>query len=175
MKWVYSEGGPLIVVADSELHLWNGCTKEYEPQDDEPDDYGRACSVDEYVGAIPVGAYDALILGDEPMQTAWSERDAGKCFWFIRWVYADSEEDIMRALDLVDDAMFSKDSIAVEFGSSRVCLFDSALSGVDAWELDETSPYAAKIDLPGSRFSVETAEAVFGDTTSLVIHRLLLT
>lgn len=63
-------GGPLIVIPVSALASWRGCIESGVIVGDAsaPDDYDRACAVDELAGVIAVGdnGAQALVLADEP-------------------------------------------------------------------------------------------------------------
>lgn len=78
LKWVASEGGPLILISDKSKNLWSGILKrssylanKIEEADDFLDadeaDYGKACLVQDYLGVVNVGNDTALVLGDEPL------------------------------------------------------------------------------------------------------------
>ncbi|MDX3771767.1 MULTISPECIES: Imm21 family immunity protein [unclassified Streptomyces] len=62
LTWLETEGGPFIVVPRSALVHWLGTEGDYD----------RACEVMDLVGvlALPDGA-EALVLGDEPLSTAY--------------------------------------------------------------------------------------------------------
>ncbi len=61
MKWISSEGGPLVLMNLKSLHLWKGI---------DSDDYGWACSENDYINVLDVSNSSALVLGDESNQTA---------------------------------------------------------------------------------------------------------
>lgn len=75
LVWVESMGGPLIVVPVSALAAWRGCTETGVIAGDAtaPDDYDRACAVDDPVGVIAVGdsGTQALVLADEPATSCY--------------------------------------------------------------------------------------------------------
>jgi hypothetical protein len=69
-----------------------------------PDDYDRACAVDDLAGGVTVGenGAQALVLADEPTTSCYlSEHRA-----FLRWLAADSEAGLRAAAKavLVDPA-----------------------------------------------------------------------
>lgn len=64
-----------------------------------PDDYDRACAVDDLAGVITVGdnGAQALVLADEPATSCYlPERGA-----FLRWLAADSEAGLKAAAEAV--------------------------------------------------------------------------
>lgn len=94
-------GGPLIAIPVSALPAWRGCQEDgiVLSDGDTPDDYDRACEVDELAGVIEVGAdgAQALVLADEPATSCFlSEQRV-----FLRWLGADSEADLIAAAEAV--------------------------------------------------------------------------
>ncbi|MGW2593604.1 Imm21 family immunity protein [Streptomyces sp. NPDC001515] len=92
-------GGPLIVIPVSALDAWRGCTESGMVVGDgvDPDDYDRACAVDDLAGAIAVGGdgVQALVLGDEPATTCYMPEH----HVFLRWLAADSETGLKAAAE----------------------------------------------------------------------------
>ncbi|WP_167521347.1 Imm21 family immunity protein [Microbispora triticiradicis] len=62
LTWVSTLGGPHILVPRSALPYWHGAPVDY-PEDE--GDYGRACSVQSYIGLIDVGPSQALVVAGE--------------------------------------------------------------------------------------------------------------
>ncbi|WP_327043609.1 immunity 21 family protein [Microbispora sp. NBC_01189] len=62
LTWVSTLGGPHILVPQSVLSYWHGAPVDY-PEDE--GDYGRACSVQSYIGLIDVGPSQALVVAGE--------------------------------------------------------------------------------------------------------------
>ncbi|WP_242903854.1 Imm21 family immunity protein [Actinomadura terrae] len=69
--WVETQGGPLILVPESALLLWEGSRYSETDKIEEWGDYGRACGVDGHAGVIGVGAAEALVLAEEPAATTY--------------------------------------------------------------------------------------------------------
>ncbi|HYO74665.1 MAG TPA: Imm21 family immunity protein, partial [Archangium sp.] len=65
MQWVFSAGGPLVLLPKAVQPRWRGTCGV-------PSDYEVACSVEGYVGVIEKAGRQILVLGDEPLQTAVS-------------------------------------------------------------------------------------------------------
>ncbi|WP_328890407.1 Imm21 family immunity protein [Streptomyces sp. NBC_00316] len=96
LLWVESGGGPLVVVPESALASW--CTDTEATSADEFSgwgDYDRACQIDDYIGTLHVGCAEALVLADSPDTTTFLPDR----MLFIRWSGADSESDILAALE----------------------------------------------------------------------------
>ncbi|PJN01555.1 hypothetical protein CG740_19285 [Streptomyces sp. CB01201] len=68
-------GGPLILIPESSVSAWGGCTESGSVLGDADgrDDYDRACEMEGWAGAIAVGAGagSALVLADEPAKTCF--------------------------------------------------------------------------------------------------------
>lgn len=93
MKWIESNGGPLVLLDEHLLELWKGVgDAEWSPGSGT--DYDRACSIEGYLGRLKVSDGEALVLGDEPMPTCALAGDFGAVL--VRWVYgpADWEPDV---------------------------------------------------------------------------------
>jgi hypothetical protein len=156
-RWVWSEGGPLIVVPEAALDAWGGAPPG-DPGD--PGDYARACAVDDEVGVIPVGdpPVQALVLGEDPSNTTFlPERRM-----FVRWYAAESERAILDGLDAAlatsdwaDGPLWTVDGPAV--------LFDSAYPGP---RIDPRN--RLRIDLDPGRYRTRIAYVDIDEQTQVV-------
>ncbi|MFB7407403.1 Imm21 family immunity protein [Streptomyces sp. NPDC056202] len=95
-------GGPLIVIPVSALTSWGGCTAESGLMAGDataPDDYDRACAVDDLAGVIPIDENGAqgLVLADLPATSCYLPQHRA----FLRWLAADSEAGLSAAADAV--------------------------------------------------------------------------
>ncbi|MGW7071054.1 Imm21 family immunity protein [Streptomyces sp. NPDC054855] len=179
LTWVESMGGPLIVVPVSALSWWHGCTEAGEVLGDPgiADDYDRACAVDGYAEAIPVGSdgATALVLGDEPAMTCYLPEHHA----FVRWLGADSEAGLLTAAEhaMADPGTEWEDCGVWETNGAAV-LMDSAVAGgeLTATEAELTPdpefPEQAPVGLPAGRWAVQAAHAQ-AENTSVGIVRLV--
>ena len=108
IQWIFSAGGPLILIPESLLSKWRGALVSDEPLSD----YKLACSIDGYIGTISWAGHHLLILNDEPLQTALLYTNQGLCF--ARWIYALSEEAAESALSTMHPEQWSQPLEAVE-------------------------------------------------------------
>jgi len=137
-------GGPLLVIPVSALQEWSGCTESgmIIGDTDAPDDYDRACAVEDLATVIDVGPAGtrALVLGDEPARTCYlPERRA-----FVRWLAADSDAELLVAAErLLDDPTTEWEAAGVWETDGPAVLMDSAEAGAD---LDR--PYPDRPELP---------------------------
>lgn len=159
--WVRSMGGPLLVVPESSVNAWGGCTEDGSVLGDADghDDYDHACEVEDWAGAIAVGAGDvtALVLADEPAKTCFLPEK----LLFVRWLAADSEAELFTAAEVVladpetaweDGGLWVTDGPAV--------LMDSAEAGADLG-VDYPGggqPDQAPVQLPAGRWRVRAVQ-----------------
>ncbi len=123
-------GGPLIVIAVSALASWRGCTETgaIVGNATAPDDYDRACAVDELAGVIAVGGSgaQALVLADEPATSCYLPEHRA----FLRWLAADSEDGLKAAAEAVlADPATEWEECGTWVSDGPAVLMDSAEAG----------------------------------------------
>jgi hypothetical protein len=106
IEWLENYAGPLILIPTSLLPEWSGidvpedrtvsAVSRWNLDEARACDYDRACDVEDYVAPIPIAYGEALVLNDEPCQTAWLPRAWGGVF--VRWEYAEGDQAMERAL-----------------------------------------------------------------------------
>lgn len=150
-------GGPLIVVPESSVTAWGGCTEDGSVLGDADgrDDYDRACEVEDWAGviAVGVGAATALVLADEPAKTCFLPEK----LLFVRWLAADSEAELFAAAEAVladPDTAWEDGGLWVTDGPA--VLMDSAEAGADLGVEypDGGQPDQAPVQLPAGRWRV---------------------
>lgn len=177
LPWATSNGGPLLLLSAEYLPDWAGVTVEDpfdRPRDPAgnliPDDYERACAVAEtsgYLGLIAVGSGQGLVLGDEPMQTAWWPLSTLEGI-LVRWQCADSEAQVVEYLQRIAHQSWEPTGIALTVASQPLYLFDSACSGSEAEEM----PHLV-IALDAGEYATETGFTPRDmQRLELVLHRL---
>lgn len=124
MDWVESGGGPLLVAPVSQLAHWGGGPDDDDGPLETWGDYGRACSVEGYIGLVPVGDGQALVLGDEPATTAYLPDER----LFLRWAAADSEAELVAAAVQAVRTVHWAEHLVWDV-DGPVALFDSAWPG----------------------------------------------
>ena len=157
LKWIDSAGGPLIVTERRSLAHWNGSDNE---------DYASACSVDGYAGVIMKNQYPVLVLGDAPNSTAIFNLGDSTVV-LVRWLYAETESDVMAHLAKIEEREFNNpnESVEIEWGNDELLLFDSALPG------DEADNESLQFRLVPGRYKVDTIEFKPDKNTFLILHR----
>lgn len=180
--WMASNGGPLLLVPGEYLSSWGGVGhppngRHIEAQfrwsglDEAATDYDRACDVTDYLGLLDIDTGQGLILGGEPLSTTWqtaaaaSDDDAGGLV--IRWVYVNSETDVIAALEHVPQSTWQDESLVFSVRHQPLYLLDAASPGGELQGDDHLT-----IHLPAGIYSIATAEYEPDDHTSLILHRL---
>lgn len=146
LTWVGTLGGPHILVPQSVCPHWKGAPPDYPDQEG---DYGRACSVQGYIGLIDVDSAQALVFGDEPGATAFlPERNA-----LVRWIGADSEDDMVEAaIEVIETESVPDDEELTWTVDERLVLFDA----VHGYEYIAEEDHLL-IDLAPSPYTVRAA------------------
>ncbi|MEU2120179.1 Imm21 family immunity protein [Streptomyces sp. NPDC016459] len=174
--WVESLGGPLIVVPVSALASWGGCTESGLMAGDStaPDDYDRACAVDDLAGVIPLdeNGSQALVLADEPATSCYLPEHRA----FLRWLAADSEAGLRAA---ADTALADPATVWEECGTwvsdGPAVLMDSAEAGSDLGVEypDRGMPAEASVPLPAGRWRVRATQAKVDEENWVGLVQLL--
>jgi hypothetical protein len=178
LRWVYSEGGPLLLIEERFLDEWGGVIdhiqgpreeKSYSP-DGKRTDYDRACAVSEYIGRIDVGTGAALVLGDMPMQTTWISKVPWNGGMLARWMFAESDAEFSGWLQTITGELFHPEfKFFVE--QTPLVLFDSGFAGRNIKKrMNECLLIALE---PGS-YEISTAIYQPDNQTSMVLHRFIL-
>jgi len=181
MNWVCSAGGPLIVASAEIAPHWRGgfggrpLEGGREPSGESISDYARACGVDDYLGTLEAGPGEVLVLGDEPMPTAFIPKPGGGVL--VRWMYAENEEDARRAVEKVPESVWKATPHKIEVGQrGLLVIFDAACPGDELPPTEDGGIDALwiPIDLPPGAYLVDTADYQPDGSTGLILHRLRL-
>ncbi len=154
MEWVESKGGPLVLLDESQLERWSGVRGG---------DYERACDVANEVEAVSLAGHDVLVLGDEPLRTAWvADKDGGV---FVRWVYAETEQSALTALGSKEEVLFEDTGIRIATkGQCR--LIDAADPG------DVLTSGNLSVQMRPGTYRVDTGVLDAGPEVRLLLHKL---
>ncbi|QGV78629.1 Imm21 family immunity protein [Streptomyces ficellus] len=169
--WVESMGGPLIVLPVSALDTWRGCTESgmVMADGDGPDDYDRACAVDDLAAVIAVGeeGAGALVLGDEPATTCYVPEHHA----FLRRLAAPSETGLRAVAETVlADPATPWEECGTWVTDGPAVLMDSAVAGdvLDTEYPGGGFPAQARVSLPPGRWRVRAVHAEAGEENVLV-------
>jgi hypothetical protein len=137
LRWITGCGGPLILLPEQLVESWSGLDPpvggrvvesegRWDPSGPATD-YDRACDVDEAIANIDVGEGRGVVIGGEPAATAFLPTPTGGLL--VRWVRAESEQEILHHLE---GRSFETESDAVamiEAHPGPLALFDAACPG----------------------------------------------
>ncbi len=155
MEWISSEGGPLILISKKYLSDWHGIVSS---------DYSMACDIDNYAGTIKTSNTQALVLGDDPCQSAiYISKGLGAVI--VRWQWAESENSVQKYIDYLtaEDFQDPVEEIEYRVDDSALLLFDSVMPG--------SSVEGLTLNLPIATYVITTICYVPDDETSLILHR----
>lgn len=175
LQWIESNGGPLLMLPRALLECWDG-TDPPEPHRSvratfrwsgggPATDYDRACDVSEWLGVLPVGTGEGLVLGGEPLSTAWCPTTQGEASLLVRWEYAESDLAAARWLAAVPTKLPWRWSTRFAFDAEPLVLFDAAEPG-----LDPSGP-RLELALPSGKYDIHTVQWQPDSVTSLMLHR----
>jgi hypothetical protein len=167
LLWLESNGGPLLLLDQSWLPAWNGYSDAALPVDAPGTDYARACAVDDYLGLLTIGFGAGLVLGDEPLMTAWWPSFDQPGGTLIRWRWANDEAVWRDALSRLASLPWSNPSVVLPVPTGHAVLFDAADPG---WDIKES----LTLELAPGTYEVDTAEYQPDEETAFLLHRLTL-
>ncbi|MFI7006384.1 Imm21 family immunity protein [Streptomyces sp. NPDC050145] len=176
--WVESMGGPLIVIPVSALASWRGCTESGVTAGGAtaPDDYDRACALDEPAGVIAIGenGAQALVFGDEPASSRYLPEHRA----FLRWLAADSKAGLMAAAEAVlSDPGTEWEDCGTWTSDGPAVLRDSAEAGSELGieYPNGGMPAQAPVPLPGGRWKVRVTHTEVDERNWVGLVQLLPT
>ena len=158
MKWIASEGGPLILVPASYSLGWRGVFGG----DGGVTDYDVASQVREWLGVIRRDNVDLLVLWGEPLETAFIHIDDHPRF--IRWNYGPSDEHVEACLrDQIPRLNNAIEEIEYTVIDEELFLMDAAEGGTNRHNV-------LLVRFPQGQYLVRTYLDNPDDETSLVVH-----
>jgi hypothetical protein len=177
LRFVDTDGGPLIVIPHRVLQQWNGIdpprdgrTINVPRQFDRTQpatDYDRACNAPSPVSTIDVGGVGALVLGSYVDNAAWHPLTRGTGVGaFVR---VESVDDKKSVLPMLDRADFEGETIAVDEWriDDRLRLFDATADGSDM------GTEGIDIEVPVGTYAVHTWRHFEPGIARVVVHRLI--
>lgn len=178
-EWITTEGGPLLLLQADLLPFWDGINQSasFRAVDAEfrwsnqpyATDYDRACDVKGAVGLISVGVGFGLVLGEEPLRTAWMQSSSASGGIIVRLVTAENENDAARALNESSASMqWRREPLMLAIDDEAMVLFDAAEPGLEL--LDRRLHFA----LSKGSYTVETCLFSPGVETTMLLHRLVM-
>ena len=162
LEWIETSGGPLLCASPTIARLWRGTDGSSAAA---INDYERACKSSNYLSKIPCGSSEILVLGDEPLLSAFVQR--GSELVVVRWVSCLSMDLASTAISSLPHALPVVEA-AVDFVTleADLVLFDSALNGAHL-------ALSARATVLPSAFRVTTEKYKAHDQFEFLIHRFL--
>jgi hypothetical protein len=124
MEWVNSAGGVLICAEPDIGANWMGISGLSAGS--KGSDYERANATEEYIELMPCGQGAVLVLGDEPLQSAFFRLQEG-ALAIARWVALSPGQDAEKVLCHGSDIVDLADPVGFRAHGTKLSLFDSAL------------------------------------------------
>lgn len=159
-----SGGGPLVCATPLAGANWRGVNGSSIA--DVRTDYARACAELDYLGVIPCSSFEVLVLGDEPLQSAFAR--IGEDVVIARWVSCVSGERAVAAISSMPSQLPAVAEVCqFSVDENCLCLFDAALD--KPLMLDTGS---SVIDVGPGRYEVTTENYKRDQEFEFLIHRL---
>ena len=110
------------------MPYWNGYSSS---SNSSLTDYDRACAISGYLGTIGIGPGRAVVFGEQPYSTAWWRSNELGSSYLVRWVFAENEDEIIKALGTLSINSWERNDVKIEVASEKLVLFDSDFPGYD--------------------------------------------
>ncbi len=162
LEWIESSGGPLLLLSEDLLPAWQGADGPFG----KTTDFERACSTREPIERIRVGSGMGLVLGDEPIATAWMPDAGGAGGVLVRLSSLADQGVAEQALRQGAKGGSPKGSRVVLSVRAPLVLFDAAHAGTDL------PSHTLRITLPPAEYEVDTLTLQPDANTTLLLHRL---
>ena len=165
ITWISTYGGRFIALPDSSLAMWQGFPDDGRGPLDTSHDYGRACDTIGYATTLQVGETTALVFGENDYGGVYSEDQIPLIF---EWVYADSADDVLRAIKELPQSLHSDSTLKFKVESDHLNVFDSAFAGCEY-----ESQHSCRFSIKPGHYSVASTLYEPSENIRLIIHRFL--
>ena len=160
LHWFSTGGGPPLLVPELLLQDWSGI----DVGDDSRSDYDRACELTGQLASLAVGSGEGLVLGDEPLDTAYLPRSGGGVL--VRWLYAKTENRLLEHLNRLTADPEPEELAEFHWNRGRLMLIDSACPG------PEVGTDRLVLNLKPGRYVAQAARVEFDAETAAVLVTL---
>jgi hypothetical protein len=173
LTWVSTTGGPHLVVPERYASAWEayfsptGGRKVEAAFRANPEgpatDYDRACDVSGWLGVIPVGRAQALVLRGADTDAAYYRW--GRRHFLLQWYCAPSETALLDHVHDVWSGLPVEEEVVLRHPGGKLFLMDAAdLPG--RWEVEH-----AEFELPRGRYRVLTSHSR-SEEIDFIVHQL---
>jgi Immunity protein 21 len=182
-KWIESNGGSLVIVPEKTVKYWSGINKKdahLNGQAEETNnfldpsetDYGKACSVDGYIGLITFLQENIIVLGDEPLPTTIS---SSRSELLIARIYYCINEDVANTslfeFDINSINNWDLEAV-VMLNSKNYLLFDSATDGNQITDrINDNNVF--NVNLTRGKYKIMTGLYEPNNELKFLIHRFI--
>lgn len=170
IRWIASEGGPLMLLPVSKADQWLGCFGPLDPDNPEevlwPSDYDRLG--DDCEGLLDLFELDgpeALVFADEPLLTTTWPADS-HLRYFVQVAYSNGLYEVIHSLQVENFPTEWEALVQFEVIDSEMVLFDAALQGQNAIEC------GIFLRMPLGLYSLEYCDYTPDPHTKLIIYRM---
>jgi len=125
--------------------------------------------VADLIGLLNLGDLEVLVLGDEPLSTAWlpfADRPGGV---FVRWHYGENEESVSSRQTEMLEYESGEPEVTLHVLSSPLLVFDSGIPGL---EVDKSE--GLLLELTPGTYHIGSAKFNPDSMTSMLLHRVEL-
>ncbi len=178
LKWIAWDGGPHILMEKRLAGVWKGADSPLNGRVVEAasrwagvgsaaTDYDRACDVNDYIGVIPVGDGQAVVIDREVPMSTWISGEDGSGYLVVpvEWDADEFDRGIWKAVRALPDTLFRDSGLRYSTEESGLLLFPACDSGPD-WVCD-----SEECELPPGRYRISAANEVEVAETSLRVYR----
>ena len=180
-EWIQTSGGPLILIDSEVVEFWSGILERSsylqgnghlstDFMDPLEADYGKACSINDYLGIVNIEKQNALVFGDEPLSTTIVHSSNYEAT-ISQWVYGEKESE--QALQTVDfSALNWGFNEVIKFSSSEQYLFDAAIDGRSLVAKDNGT-FFLKMNLSPREYQVFSTFYEPDSQTRFILYKLM--
>jgi Immunity protein 21 len=156
LHWIRSAGGPLVLLQESTLPLWQGVWGT---------DYEDAGAIRGYTGILRRGGKDVLVLADEPLETAHYGVENDQ--FLIQWSYAPDAESVASVLHPM------LETACENLAHAELCITDPRQIVMDAGAPGLNPPDQIVLRLTPGSYVVKTFAYRPATDIELIVHQLM--
>lgn len=182
-EWIETSGGPLILLDSEVAEFWSGILERTsylqgngqlstDFMDPLEADYGKACSINGYLGVVNIEKQSAIVFGDEPLP-ATIVHSSNHEATIAQWAYGENESE--KALQMVDfPALNWNFNEVIKFNSAEQYLFDAAIDGRRLVAKGD-GPIFLRMNLSPGEYQVLSTVYEPNSRTRFILYKLLKT
>ena len=163
LKWINSTGGPLVCASSVAGGIWRG-TRGSSIGGPESD-YERACDQVDFVSVIACGSAQVVVLGDEPLQSAFVVKSEGVIV--VRWVSCVSSAHAASAIAKLPSVLPAiEEPTKFRLDDRGLIMFDAAADCIDP-------AVVSNVDVKPGMFTATTEKYKSEGCYEFLVHRFI--